>query len=84
MHSHLLSLHSFHICLFLDWSIDDVVKFIAKQFGDKIADKFREEEVNGCVLLTERMKNETTMERLLLVTVGKQELFKSIVDRLKG
>ena len=48
-----------------------------------MAKKFQEEEINGGILLGNRLLNETVMEKLGLKTIGKQEHFKTLVNSLK-
>lgn len=52
-------------------------------FNDEsIAKKFVEEEITGTTLLSQRVLNENSMERLALNTIGKKEKFSSSVQKL--
>lgn len=56
-----------------------------KLFNDKkIADKFREEEVDGPSLLSERILKEESMKELNLKTIGKRSNFEEAVQKLRG
>ena len=52
-------------------------------FNDEsIANRFVEEEIAGTTLLSKRVLNEDSMERLALNTIGKKEKFSSSVQKL--
>ena len=52
-------------------------------FNDEsIAQKFVEEEITGMTLLSQRVLNDSSMERLSLNTIGKKEKFSSSVQKL--
>ena len=52
-------------------------------FNDEsIAKKFVEEEITGTTLLSQRVLNDSSMERLALNTIGKKEKFSSSVQKL--
>ena len=70
--------------LTLDWSRERVKKWAAEVFDEDIAEKFLAEEMTGVTLLSERITNVDSMERLGLLTLGKQEKFRSLVEKLKG
>ena len=56
----------------------------AEVFDEDIAEKFLAKEMTGVKLLTERITNVDSMECLGLLTLGKQEKFRSLVEQLKG
>ena len=52
-------------------------------FNDEsIAKRFVEEEITGTTLLSQRILNDNSMERLGLNTIGKKEKFSSSVQKL--
>ena len=55
----------------------------AEVFDEDIAEKFLAKEMTGVKLLTERITNVDSMECLGLLTLGKQEKFRSLVEQLK-
>ena len=50
--------------------------------NESIAKRFVEEEITGTTLLSQRVLNENSMERLALNTIGKKEKFSSLVQNL--
>lgn len=59
-------------------------QWVEENFDIDVAKKFKEEEINGEALMSERLLCDTTaMEKLGLKTIGKQEKFKKIVGGLK-
>ena len=70
--------------LILDWSTERVKKWAAEVFDEGIAEKFVAEEMTRVMLLSERITNVDSMERLGVLTLGKQAKFRSLVEQLKG
>lgn len=70
--------------LTLDWSSERVKKWAVEVFDEDIAEKFVAEEMTGVTLLSEQITNVDSMERLGLLTLGKQAKFRSLVEQLKG
>lgn len=68
----------------LDWSRERVKKWAAEVFDEDIAEKFLAKEMTGLTLISERITDVDSMERLGLLTLGKQEKFRSLVEQLKG
>ena len=68
----------------LDWSSERVKKWAVEIFDEDIAEKFLAKEMTGVTLLSERITNVDSMERLGLLTLGKQEKFRSLVEHFKG
>ena len=63
--------------LFADWSPEQVKKWIFGLFGDAVAQKFIEEEIDGRTLLeSKRLEEDSTLEKLGITTIGKKERFK--------
>jgi len=76
-------------CIYLefptsDWSKERVKNWTAEVFDENAAEKFLAEEMTGATLFSERITGVGSMERLGLLTLGKQEKFRSLVEQLKG
>lgn len=69
--------------LISEWNCEEVKSWVMSIFNDEsIAKKFVEEEITGTTLLSQRVLNENSMERLALNTIGKKEKFSSSVQKL--
>ncbi|KAL9976342.1 hypothetical protein ACROYT_G013633 [Oculina patagonica] len=61
----------------IDWSPEQVKKWIFGLFGEAVAEKFLEEEIDGRALLeSKRLEEDSTLEKLGIATIGKKERFK--------
>ena len=67
-----------------DWSKERVKNWAAEVFDENVAEKFLAEEMTGATLFSERITSVGSMERLGLLTLGKQEKFRSLVEQLTG
>ena len=66
-----------------EWNCEEVKSWVMSVFNDEsIAKKFVEEEITGTTLLSQRVLNDSSMERLALNTIGKKEKFSSSVQKL--
>ena len=66
-----------------EWNCEEVKSWVMSVFNDEsIAKKFVEEEITGTTLLSQRVLNDSSMERLSLNTIGKKEKFSSSVQKL--
>ena len=67
-----------------EWTPEQVKAWIASLFGDSVAVKFIEEEVDGITLLeSKRLEEDSTLEYLGIKTIGRKERFKREVMALK-
>ena len=72
------------IILFADWSPEQVKKWIFGLFGEAVAEKFLEEEIDGQALLeSKRLEEDLTLEKLGIATIGKKERFKRELGAVK-
>ncbi|XP_078365950.1 uncharacterized protein LOC144650165 [Oculina patagonica] len=61
----------------IDWSPEQVKKWIFGLFGEAVAEKFLEEEIDERALLeSKRLEEDSTLEKLGIATIGKKERFK--------
>ena len=66
-----------------EWTCEEVKGWVMSIFNDEsIAKRFVEEEITGTTLLSQRILNDNSMERLGLNTIGKKEKFSSSVQKL--
>ena len=66
----------FYTDIFAEWSPQQVQIWISVRFGDIVAQKFFEEEVDGQTLLeSKRFADDVTLEKLSITTIGKKERF---------
>ena len=72
------------VILFADWSPEQVKKWISGLFGEAVAQKFLEEEIDGRALLeSKRLEEDSTLEKLGIATIGKKERFKRELGAVK-
>ena len=71
------------IILFADWSLEQV-KWIFGSFGEAVAEKFLEEEIDGQALLESKwLEEDSALEKLGIATIGKKEHFKRELGAVK-
>ena len=61
--------------LFADWTPEQVKTWICRFFGESVGQKFVEEEIDGKPLLSKRLEDDSTLEKLGVTTIGKKERF---------
>jgi len=61
--------------LFADWTQEQVKTWICSFFDESVAQKFVEEEIDGQALLSKRLEEDSTLEKLGVTTIGKKERF---------
>ena len=61
--------------LFAGWTPEQVKTWICSFFGESVGQKFVEEEIDGKALLSKRLEEDTTLEKLGVTTIGKKERF---------
>ena len=62
--------------LLADWSREQVGKWVCSLFGDDVADRFFEEEIDGWTLLeSKRLEEDKVLEKLGISTIGRKERF---------
>lgn len=61
--------------LFAGWTPEQVKMWICSFFGESVGQKFVEEEIDGKALLSKRLEEDTTLEKLGVTTIGKKERF---------
>jgi len=72
------------VILFADWSPERVKEWIFGLFGDAVAQKFLEEEIDGRTLLeSKRLEDDLTLEKLGITTIGKKERFKRELEAVR-
>ena len=74
----------YHQFLTSDWSKDRIKNWAAEVFDENIAEKCLAQEMTGATLFSERITSVGSMEHLGLLTLGKQEKIRSLVELLKG
>lgn len=64
------------IHLFVEWSREQVKKWVSSLFGDNVGDRFYEEEIDGRALMeSKRLEEDKVLSRLGISTIGKKERF---------
>ena len=61
--------------LFAGWTPEQVKTWICRFFGESIGEKFVEEEIDVKALLSKRLEEDSTLEKLGMTTIGKKERF---------
>ena len=61
--------------LFAGWTPEQVKTWICRFFGESAGEKFLEEEIDGKTLLSKRLEEDSTLEKLGMTTIGKKERF---------
>ena len=62
--------------LLADWSREQVGKWVCSLFGDDVADRFFEEEIDGWTLLeNKRLEEDKVLEKLGISTIGRKGRF---------
>ena len=68
--------------LFAGWTPEQVKTWICRFFGESAGEKF-EEEIDEKLLLSKRLEEDSTLEKLEMTTTGKKECFSRELKAIK-
>ena len=80
-----VSISNILVFLFVGWCVADVKERVIQTFVSKaVVQKFKDEEIDGRILVSPTVRSNDAMEKLGLTTLGKKGKFLKATDELAG